>query len=243
MTNLDAPSKNHAHLFIAIGVGLVLLGFVALVVWMRMRSTSGLEAVNSSGSVAVQPAPLPQPPALSNAPAEVAASTSSQVIPSTPDATIDSDGDGLTDQEEVRIGTDPHLRDTDGDGMSDYDEAIVAHTDPLHYDPPMVTLASAIPPDLSSSIVPIVETSSTTLEASTSVHAIPLPSNIDTDKDGLTDDEERLIGTDPKKADTDGDNVSDGDEVKKYKTNPLKADTDGDGFKDGEEIIGKENVA
>ena len=36
--------------------------------------------------------------------------------------------------------------------------------------------------------------------------------------------------------DTDGDNLSDREEVKTWKTNPLKADTDGDGYNDGEEI-------
>jgi len=37
--------------------------------------------------------------------------------------------------------------------------------------------------------------------------------NIDTDQDGLTDEEEKELGTDPKKKDTDGDGYSDGDEV------------------------------
>ncbi|HWD38329.1 MAG TPA: hypothetical protein VG944_05735 [Fimbriimonas sp.] len=32
---------------------------------------------------------------------------------------LDSDGDGLTDIEETRLGTDPHLADTDGDGTPD----------------------------------------------------------------------------------------------------------------------------
>jgi outer membrane protein OmpA-like peptidoglycan-associated protein len=43
------------------------------------------------------------------------------------------------------------------------------------------------------------------------------------------------VGTDPDHPDTDGDNISDGDEVKKYHTLPLRADTDGDGLTDGEE--------
>ncbi len=58
----------------------------------------------------------------------------------------------------------------------------------------------------------------------------------DDDKDGLTLDEEEALGTDPKKADTDGDGLSDGDEVNKFKTNPLNNDTDGDGLKDNDEI-------
>ncbi len=37
-------------------------------------------------------------------------------------AGVDSDGDGLTDEEEARLGTDPHSSDTDRDGLSDYEE-------------------------------------------------------------------------------------------------------------------------
>jgi outer membrane protein OmpA-like peptidoglycan-associated protein len=59
----------------------------------------------------------------------------------------------------------------------------------------------------------------------------------DADGDGLTDEEERILGTDPHNPDTDGDGISDGDEVHKYHTNPLKKDTDGDGLTDYEEIF------
>jgi outer membrane protein OmpA-like peptidoglycan-associated protein len=59
----------------------------------------------------------------------------------------------------------------------------------------------------------------------------------DPDGDGLTNREEKQLGTDPHKADTDGDGLSDGDEVHKYKTNPLKADSDGDGLSDGDEVM------
>lgn len=38
------------------------------------------------------------------------------------DPNLDSDNDGLTDVEELRIGTDPHNPDTDGDGYLDGDE-------------------------------------------------------------------------------------------------------------------------
>ncbi len=58
----------------------------------------------------------------------------------------------------------------------------------------------------------------------------------DPDHDGLTTRQERKIGTDPHNPDTDGDGLTDGEEVLKYKTNPLNPDTDGDGLKDGEEV-------
>jgi outer membrane protein OmpA-like peptidoglycan-associated protein len=64
------------------------------------------------------------------------------------------------------------------------------------------------------------------------------PNNPDTDGDGLSDgDEVMKYRTDPLKVDTDGDGLTDGEEVMKYKTDPLKADTDGDGLTDGDEVM------
>ncbi len=58
----------------------------------------------------------------------------------------------------------------------------------------------------------------------------------DIDGDGLTNSEEDLLGTDPIIADTDGDGLTDGDEVNIYNTDPLISDTDTDGLTDGEEV-------
>jgi len=58
----------------------------------------------------------------------------------------------------------------------------------------------------------------------------------DKDLDGLSDEEEKKLGTNPNNSDTDGDGLMDSDEVKFYHTDPLKADTDGDGYKDGYEV-------
>ena len=59
----------------------------------------------------------------------------------------------------------------------------------------------------------------------------------DDDKDGLMKKEEKVLGTDPKNPDTDGDGLKDGEEVNTYKTDPLKADTDGEGLTDGDEVL------
>ncbi len=59
---------------------------------------------------------------------------------------------------------------------------------------------------------------------------------VDTDKDGITDDVEISIGTDPNNSDTDGDGLNDGAEVNQYLTDPLNADTDSDGINDGYEV-------
>ena len=46
----------------------------------------------------------------------------------------DSDGDGLTDVEEARLGTDPKLPDSDDDGLSDAKEVQELGTDPTKRD-------------------------------------------------------------------------------------------------------------
>jgi hypothetical protein len=54
----------------------------------------------------------------------------------------------------------------------------------------------------------------------------------DSDGDGITDDDENDLGTNPLNPDTDGDELDDGDEIA-IGTNPLITDTDGDGIIDG----------
>lgn len=87
------------------------------------------------------------------------------------------------------------------------------------------------PPDASGSIdyllgAPLVSSSGLVVQAGEN----------DTDRDGLTNDQESQAGTNPAVQDTDGDMLSDGDEVKKYRTDSLKADSDGDGYTDAQEI-------
>jgi hypothetical protein len=65
-----------------------------------------------------------------------------------------------------------------------------------------------------------------------------IPSNADSDADGLKDGEEiNTSKTDPSRADSDGDGLKDGDEVNVYKTDPNKSDSDGDGLPDGDEAL------
>lgn len=47
---------------------------------------------------------------------------------------VDTDGDGLDDITEKKIGTNPNNWDTDGDGLSDGDEVLIWRTDPLKAD-------------------------------------------------------------------------------------------------------------
>lgn len=64
----------------------------------------------------------------------------------------------------------------------------------------------------------------------------PPQAPLDSDGDGLTDEDEAGLGTEPLTADTDGDGLLDNEEVRIYKSDPLNADTDNDSFKDGDEV-------
>lgn len=57
---------------------------------------------------------------------------------------------------------------------------------------------------------------------------------LDSDNDGLDDEEEATLGTDPASRDTDGDQLSDAEEAANN-TNPLDQDSDDDGLRDGQE--------
>lgn len=59
---------------------------------------------------------------------------------------------------------------------------------------------------------------------------------VDEDGDGLDREQEAQLGTSDYNADSDGDGLSDYDEVFLYGTDPTKADTDGDGMQDGWEV-------
>jgi hypothetical protein len=62
------------------------------------------------------------------------------------------------------------------------------------------------------------------------------PTQLDTDGDGLSDLQERQAGSNPSLIDTDGDGLNDFEEVRTYRTNPTMVDTDNDQLEDGAEI-------
>ncbi|MEL6820299.1 MAG: OmpA family protein [Calditrichota bacterium] len=127
----------------------------------------------------------------------------------------DPDGDGLSNKEEKKLGTDKEISDTDGDGLSDGEEVTQHNTDPLNTDTDSDGLSDGEE----------VVTYNTN------------PDSPDSDGDGLTDMDEALKhNTDPLKKDTDGDRVSDKDEIEVSKTDPNKSDSDSDGLDDGSEL-------
>ena len=85
--------------------------------------------------------------------------------------------------------------------------------------------------------VPPEETATAPSPTTLAATLTPTPTPIlDCDKDGLTDLEEKDLGTQPCDPDTDKDGLPDFEEVKVYETNPTDSDTDDDGLKDGEEV-------
>lgn len=53
-----------------------------------------------------------------------------EIVREAPILLPDADGDGLPDEEEARLGTDPSHHDTDRDGISDREEVYITKTDP-----------------------------------------------------------------------------------------------------------------
>jgi gliding motility-associated-like protein len=135
----------------------------------------------------------------------------------------DSDGDGLRDDQELNLGCDPLDSDSDNDGLSDKEE-IDLETDPNNPDTDgdgVVDGSDDMPQDPNG-------------DTDTDGDGIDDRVDPDDDNDGLTDEQEFTLGTNPKVKDSDEDGVEDADEVNQN-TDPNKPDTDGDGLTDGEE--------
>jgi Tol biopolymer transport system component len=145
----------------------------------------------------------------------------------------DSDGDGLTDSEEIEIGTDPNNPDTDGDELWDGDE-VLRGTDPLNPDSDGDGLSDG-EEVLRRATDPLnPDTDNDVLNDGEEVQRGTDPLKPDTDLDGLLDGDEAQRGTDPLNPDTDADKLTDGQEVQ-LGTNPLNPDTDNDRLIDGDE--------
>jgi hypothetical protein len=149
------------------------------------------------------------------------------------DAGTDSDSDGLLDQDEALIGTDPWNPDTDNDGFSDGVEVYFAARGGT-FDPTQRVLpdgtcvnhmgAVTVQPDGGGCI---------------DFGCPPELRGVDSDCDGLTDCDEQLIGTNSLKVDSDDDGVPDAVEWQ-MKTAPsnkdLGEDPDSDQVPNGDEL-------
>ena len=130
----------------------------------------------------------------------------------------DADGDGISDADERRLGTDPASTDSDGDGIPDGRE-IELGTDPANADSDGDGVPDRREADSGGKLD---------------------PTSADSDGDGLSDGEELALGTNPASKDSDGfdtigDGLTDAQEVA-LGTDPNNFDSDGDGNPDGYEV-------
>ena len=114
----------------------------------------------------------------------------------------DDDNDGVNDLRESELGTDPFKTDTDGDGLVDQEE-IDKKTDPTKAD----TDGDGVNDKLDFFPIDSKET------VDSDHDGIGDNADPDDDNDGLPDDKEKVIGSNPLKADTDGDTVKDGEDA------------------------------
>lgn len=124
----------------------------------------------------------------------------------------DQDGDGLSDEEEAKLGTDALQADTDHDGLSDSFEQRYG--------------TSATDDDWDNDGL---------VDGREYLYGSDAK-NADTDGDGWNDHSEVAVGSGIWTADTDGDGLSDYQERYELRSDFLRADSDGDGLSDGDEL-------
>ena len=131
----------------------------------------------------------------------------------------DVDGDGLSNWNEIHVyHTNPNVADSDGDTLSDAAEIYAYHTNPLNQDTDGDCLTDG-------------------WEVANGYDPNFYNANVDNDHDGLTAFEEIQAGTSDNSNDTDGDGISDYNEVMIYHTKGNMSDSDMDGLTDFQEIF------
>ena len=151
---------------------------------------------------------------------------------------LDSDYDGLPDIYENMISTDLNNPDTDGDGLTDYQEVYITGTDPTKYDSVTEGVSDADADSDGDGLSNAYEIelgtdpkyADTDDDGLTDGDEINIyntdPLNPDTDEDGVNDGDEIVLGLDPLKPDTDDNGVLDGDEYFEQTVEQSRFDSD-----------------
>jgi len=147
---------------------------------------------------------------------------------------LDSDADGLNDDFELSIGGNPTSADSDGDGALDYDEYMVGSSLQLN-DTDGDGLLDGMEVELGSDPTSIDSDGDGLDDWNETYTYLTSPISSDTDSDGLEDGFEVSVGLNPLSPDSDGDGLSDLFEILNF-LNPLSRDTDGDGWSDAYEV-------
>ncbi|WP_406670413.1 hypothetical protein V7O67_15000 [Methanolobus sp. ZRKC4] len=163
--------------------------------------------------------------------------------------TIDTDGDGLFDNNEtagwdvtftsskgtytVHVESEPLVKDTDFEGLNDLQE-FNSSSNPNDVDTDDDGLSDYVEFTIGTNITHY-DTDGDGLNDMTEIIFGSDPKVVDTDGDGLFDDEEFDFGSDPTKEDTDEDDLTDKEE-KDFGSNPRNPDTDGDLMFDKTEV-------
>lgn len=135
----------------------------------------------------------------------------------------DPDGDLIVNEQEQALGTDPNSTDSDGDGLSDVEEVLTTMTDPastttyggvrdLVADVDRDGLSTREELDAGSDPID-PDTDADRLLDGAEVGFGSDPTLADTDDDELSDASEKRVGTNPRDPDTDDDGVLDGRET------------------------------
>jgi hypothetical protein len=169
---------------------IILLCFSILAMW-GCRYTTNLASVTQTAAAGQNQTAIAA--ALNQAVQQTQAAGNAQAVDSTALAATaltqgDDDGDGLSNSQELALGTDPKNPDTDGDGLPDGVEVNQYSTDPKNKD-----------------------TDGDTLTDGREVNDLHTsPKNPDSDGDSLNDGIEITAGSNPLSVDSDGDGIPDG---------------------------------
>ncbi len=159
-----------------------------------------------------------------------------------PDFTyFDYDNDGIKDERELWFSSDPGNPDTDGDGLTDYEEILIYHLDPTNPDTDRDGLTDYEEVKVYQTHPNRQDTDGDGYLDGEEVKNGYDPCSGDTDRDRLLDKDELKFGTDINNPDTDGDGINDFEETRNgfdpLRAGQVLADTDGDGLLDIDEIF------